>query len=226
MKRKLEAACFTVVSAITAIEAGVDRIEFCADYNAGGITPSLSDFEKVKTAAGTIPVYVMIRPRTGSFQYSMDELLQMKSDIDRFKDTGADGFVFGVLTHTLEVDIPVCSLLAERACGLPCTFHRAFDRCTDPLKAIENIITCGFSSVLTSGKATGAAQGIVLLSQLVKEYGHRIDFIAGGGIRTTNLRLLCQEIPAPWFHSAAITKGTETDKAELLEMIHILRQCD
>lgn len=226
MNKKLEAACFSVHSALVAIESGVDRIEFCADYNAGGVTPSLSDFKNVKEKAGAIPVYVMIRPRSGNFHYHMEELLQMKSDIDRFGKAGADGFVFGVLTHEMAVNIPVCSLLAERAAGLPLTFHRAFDRCADATKAIEDIIACGFMSVLTSGKAANVAEGADLLTQLVSDYGHRIECIAGGGIRSTNLLPLCRQIPAPWFHSAAITGGTEADKEEWQKMIKILRQCE
>lgn len=50
----------------------------------------------------------MIRPRTGSFVYSEDELLTMASDILAFKEEGVMGFVFGCLTAGGEVDVAAC----------------------------------------------------------------------------------------------------------------------
>ena len=46
-----------------------------------------------------IPVFVMIRPRSGDFLYSKDEINVMKQDIIHLKNAGADGFVFGILTR-------------------------------------------------------------------------------------------------------------------------------
>ncbi len=45
-----------------------------------------------------IPVFVMIRPRGGDFLYSDEEFDVMKMEIEIFKEHGADGFVFGILT--------------------------------------------------------------------------------------------------------------------------------
>jgi copper homeostasis protein len=50
----------------------------------------------------------MIRPRTGSFVYSEDELLTMAADILAFKEEGIKGFVFGCLTRAGEVDVSAC----------------------------------------------------------------------------------------------------------------------
>jgi copper homeostasis protein len=44
----LEIACFSPASAIAAAKAGADRIELCADYAAGGVTPSLSALQGVR----------------------------------------------------------------------------------------------------------------------------------------------------------------------------------
>lgn len=46
-----------------------------------------------------IPVYVMIRPRGGDFLYSDFEFDVMKSDVEAFKEAGADGVVLGILTE-------------------------------------------------------------------------------------------------------------------------------
>lgn len=47
----------------------------------------------------------MIRPRTGSFLYSDAEIEVMKEDIRTFKEAGADGVVFGVLTTYGQINI-------------------------------------------------------------------------------------------------------------------------
>ena len=40
------------------------------------------------------------------------------------------------------------------------TFHRAFDRCREPEKALEQLIALGFERVLTSGQQPTAEKGI------------------------------------------------------------------
>ena len=47
----------------------------------------------------------MIRPRIGSFLYSEAEIQVMKEDIRVFKDEGADGVVFGVLTTYGQINV-------------------------------------------------------------------------------------------------------------------------
>ena len=69
--KTLEIACFNLESARRAARCGVGRIEFCAGYAAGGVTPDLADFELLR-AETSIPVVVMIRPRGGDFNYSPD----------------------------------------------------------------------------------------------------------------------------------------------------------
>lgn len=46
----------------------------------------------------------MIRPRVGDFVYSDDEIQVMEEDIRAFKMLGVQGFVFGILTSSGEVD--------------------------------------------------------------------------------------------------------------------------
>lgn len=56
----LEIACFDSASALTAQKAGADRIEFCANYRAGGITPDFDALNAIRKQID-IPVYVMTR---------------------------------------------------------------------------------------------------------------------------------------------------------------------
>ena len=56
-------------SAINAEKAGAHRIELCSELSIGGITPSFGLIEKVVNDL-SIPVFVLIRPRSGNFVYS------------------------------------------------------------------------------------------------------------------------------------------------------------
>lgn len=47
----------------------------------------------------------MVRPRTGDFCYTQEELDTMLEDIRIFKQAGANGVVFGVLIKDGTVDI-------------------------------------------------------------------------------------------------------------------------
>ena len=91
----LEIACFNASSATVAAQAGADRIELCANYSAGGVTPSHSTLQHVRKEV-TIPINVMIRPRAGNFDYSDEEFTLMKKDMEVLKPL-ASGFVFGIL---------------------------------------------------------------------------------------------------------------------------------
>ncbi|MCA9060498.1 MAG: hypothetical protein KDA85_18435, partial [Planctomycetaceae bacterium] len=75
-------------------------------------------------------------------------------------------------------------------------FHRAFDRVTDQLGALEELCELGFQRILTSGGAATASQGIVRIQQLATAAAGRIEILPGGGIRANNVMALlnCPEI--------------------------------
>ena len=205
--KQLEIACFNLESALIAAQGGADRIEFCADYASGGLTPRLEDFKQLK-ATTAIPVYVMIRPRGGDFVYTVDEISRMKESIRDFKQAGTDGLVFGLLNEDRTLAAANRELL-ELAGSTPCTFHRAFDLNPDLAQALEQLIGWGFQTVLTSGGAASAIAGADMLKKLLEQAQDRIQILPGGGIRSGNIAELCQLIPAEFFHSAGITDGTE-----------------
>lgn len=208
MKSKLELACFNPESAIRAAEAGVHRIEFCAGYAVGGITPSIKDFTVLKEKVN-IPVFVMIRPRPGNFVYSVPEITEMQHSIQKFGALGADGFVFGTLTDDNRVDEQTNQKLLACAGGLPCTFHRAFDQTGDTFGALDVLIRLGFANVLTSGREYTALDGAALLRRLHVHAQDRIQIVAGGGVRSSNIKKLMQEYPAVFYHSSAIIDSSE-----------------
>ncbi len=211
--RKLEIACFTSESAVLAQQGGANRIEFCANLKEGGTTPDLDATKKLRSEI-SVDLYVMIRPRGGNFEYSEEEFQQMKAEIRQFKAIGVNGFVFGILNHDKSINLQQNTELVELAKPLPCTFHRAFDEVRDVFLALEHVIQCGFSTVLTSGTMPNVVEGITVLKQLVEKANSRITIMPGGGLRSSNINLIQQQTSAGFYHSSAITDGSETANLE------------
>lgn len=199
----LEIACFEITSAETACQSMADRIEFCADFELGGTTPDFYEFMHLKRNFKT-PVYVMIRPKSGPFFYSEAEFVEMKTSIITFREGGADGFVFGILTADNEIDEARNKELIELAGETPCTFHRAFDRTLDLDRSIQTLIKIGFKTVLTSGGKKSAMEGKEVLKSLVENYSDKIEILIGGGVRSKNIEELKNFTGGKSFHSSAI----------------------
>jgi len=220
---QLEIACFNAPSAFIAQEYGADRIELCDGFEVGGITPSDALFDEVRNRV-TIPIYVMIRPRGGDFCYSDTEWEAMKSAILNFKQKNADGFVFGILHPDGTINTAQNKELVALAHPLPCTFHRAFDATTEGFLALEKLIDCGFTTVLTSGLSHNVTLGKDGLAQLVTQANSRIAIMPGGGLRSTNLAEIKQHTQAVFYHSSAITTAKElADAAEIQALKSQLR---
>lgn len=205
---KLEIACFNAASAIIAQNAKADRVELCAGIQVGGTTPNLETVKEVRQKV-TIDLYVMIRPRGGKFVYTINELMFMFMEILEFKEIGVNGFVFGVLTNDNKVDVEANKTLVELAKPFPCTFHRAFDEVLDYEQALEDVISCGFTTILTSGTKPNVTEGIQILKQLVEIASNRIIIMPGGGLRSSNSNELHQIVKAEYYHSSAIVDGGE-----------------
>ena len=176
----VEAAVESLSAALAAAEGGAHRIELCVDLANGGTTPSL-DLIRQAVAELTIPVFVLVRPRTGDFAYSDKHHRAMLEQIRQAKDAGAHGIVTGALDRLDE--------LLAAAQPLPVTFHRAFDVKGD----LEQAIRLGFDRVLTSGGALTAPQGATQIAEYVRQAKGRITILPGGGIDATNVAQLVRE---------------------------------
>jgi copper homeostasis protein len=218
----LEVACFNPESCFIAEQAGADRIEFCRDYNSGGLTPLWDDILKVKERL-RIPLHVIIRPRSGNFVYSREEIDIMKYSILFCEQHKVDGVVFGALTGNNEIDVHANEELMGLCTNLSVTFHRAVDACADTEKAMEEVIGLGFHRVLTSGGKHNAPEGIEQLKEYQKKFGEQITIMPGGGIRSGNIALIANETQCKEFHSAALTDSTgmanETEIKQLKEKL-------
>lgn len=222
----MEVCIDNLESALNAEQGGAMRLELCSALNDGGLTPSVG-FLKVVKKKVKIPVFVMIRPRSGDFIYSDDEIEIMCEDIKILKDNGADGFVFGITTSEGKVDVKNCLKLIKLAGNLPITYHRAFDVIKDPLKSMEEIISLGFQRILTSGLQSTAVQGTSLLRQLIEASRDRIIIMPGAGIKPDNLQFILKETNPAEFHGSAKAQSKKdyyiTDQNAVREMVMLFK---
>lgn len=199
----LECCVDSTVSAIEAQKGGADRLELCADLIIGGITPSVSLLEQIKEQTA-LPVYPLIRPRFGDFLYTEYEFRQMRADIRRLKEYGADGFVIGCLNADGTLNAEGLSRLMEVCGGLPVTLHRAFDMCRDAFPALETARSLGISTILTSGQQNTCSEGIELLKKLCAETmnsgKNSVRIMAGSGVNADVIRTLLEQTDITAFH--------------------------
>ena len=199
---RFEICANSVASCIAAQEGGADRVELCAGIPEGGTTPSFGMIRNARECI-SIALNVIIRPRGGDFLYSETELREMVYDIQAAKELGADGLVFGCLRPDGSVDMEAMSVLMEAAGDTPVTFHRAFDHTSDPLKALEDIISLGCVRILTSGCRPTALEGADMLAQLVEKAADRIIIMPGCGVREGNIAEIARLSGAREFHFSA-----------------------
>ncbi|MFB9108065.1 copper homeostasis protein CutC [Flavobacterium gyeonganense] len=217
-KSQLEIACFNYESALIAQDNGADRIELCENMKLGGTTPNYVLTVKVREKL-SIKMHVIIRPRGGDFFYTDEEIAEMKQDIKQFKKLGVDGFVFGILNEDGTINKKKNLELVNLARPLPCNFHRAFDVVENIEQSLEDIIDCGFKTILTSGQEINVEEGIFNLEKIQKLSGDRIEIMPGGGLRSSNIKLLQDKLEPTFYHSSAITDDTETANPEEVKEI-------
>ena len=202
---KLEVCCADLQSVKAAIEGGAHRIELCRALEVDGLTPSKEMMESVISLG--IPVQVLIRPREGDFVYNEEEVQSMLRDIRLAKQLGANGVVIGALRQDGTIDEETIRRLVDEAKGLSITFHRAFDVCSQPLEALEKIISLGCNRLLTSGQAASAEEGIPLLKQLVEQSAGRIIIMPGAGVNEKNARNILSATGAHEIHGSLRRNG-------------------
>jgi copper homeostasis protein len=213
----LEIACFNLESCLIAETAGADRIELCENYEAGGVTPSddlvLEVLKKIN-----IPVNIMVRPRSGNFVYSKNEIEVMKRSISFCKAHNIPEIVFGILTEGNKINAEACKEILETAKPMSAAFHRAVDSCENLNETLDTIIELGFKRVLTSGSHISAIAGKKVISSLQKKYGDKIIIMPGGGIRSSNISELRKITSCNEFHSSALTETNVADKNEVMAL--------
>ena len=210
----IEIATTDLETTRSAVEGGADRIELCAALSEGGTTPSMGTIRQCRELF-SVALFPIIRPRAGDFLYTADEFEAMCSDVKACKEFGCDGVVIGMLNSHGEIDKKRTAYLIELAYPLGVTFHRAFDRCADPFKAMEELIEMGCERILTSGQQPTAPEGVALIASLNENANGRIVIMPGSGVRVDNIRQLAKQTGCTEFHSSLRTK-----KNSHMEYIH------
>lgn len=198
-KIKIEVCSYNIESAISAKNAGADRIELCDNFQEGGTTPSIGTIKCVRKKTN-IDLFVIIRPRGGDFLYSENEYEVIKEDIKSAKRLGVNGIVSGFLTANGSIDLQRTSEIVELSHPLPFTFHRAFDYTKDPFDSIELLKKAGVTRVLTSGQKKNVEEGISFIKLLMPLAGDDITIIPGGGINSANVLKIIRETGVKEIH--------------------------
>ena len=216
---KIEICANSYQSAMNAEKAGAHRIELCSELAVGGITPSYGLIKKVLQNI-SIPVHVLIRPRSGDFSYSDAEFEIMKENIQFCKNLGCKGIVSGVLHADNTIDIERTQELVKRSKPMSFTFHRAFDWVNDPKEEIMKLSEIGVDRVLTSGQEVSAEHGISLLKEL--RALSDVGILPGGGINKDNIQLF-QEAGFDEVHLSGTkqTKTINTPKISMNSLKHL-----
>ena len=196
----LEISVESVEAALAAERGGADRLELCANLREGGTTPPADLLRSVRERV-RLPIFAMIRPRGGNFLYSDREFAAMREAMHAARESGADGFVLGLLDAEGRVDVERARELVERASPLPVTFHRAFDASVNSKEALDDVIETGAARVLTSGGKPTAPEAFSVLGESVRSAGQRIVVIPGSGLHAGNIREAVASTGSREFHA-------------------------
>lgn len=195
----LEVCIGSVASALSAREGGCDRVELCADLMIGGTSPSPALVRQVKEYTG-LKVRALLRPRFGDFCYDRYELEEMVELAGLYAQLGVDAVVTGVLTPEGDLDLAAMGEIKSVLGGTTLALHRAFDMCRDPFRTMEEAISLGIGTILTSGQKNAAWEGRELLRALRQKSGGRIEILAGAGVGPANLKALAEYTGIRSFH--------------------------
>ena len=201
---KLEICANSYQSVLNAQNAGADRIELCSELSVGGVTPSYGLLEKVAKNS-TIPIHVLVRPRSGNFSYSDEEFKQMKTDINICKELGFQGIVSGILKEDNTIDIDRNQELIALTKPLSFTFHRAFDCVPNPLESLYQLIDLQVDRILTSGQKNTAVEGLELLKKIKEKADNQLIILPASGINEQNI-LHFKEVGFTEVHASASKK--------------------
>lgn len=201
---KIEACVESFEEALSAQHNGADQIELCGRLDLDGITPDNTLIKKCVDEL-KIDIKVMIRPRGGTFEYNDEEIKQMKIDIDYCKKQGVHGVVLGILEGN-QLDIKLIGELAKVASPLKVTVHKAVDDTEDILLETKKLLDISehIDTILTSGGAPTAKEGMTKLKQMIKICENKINIMPAGKITKENLTSLHAELQTTGYHGRKI----------------------
>ena len=199
-----EACVDNIQDAINAFKKGADRIEFCSNLEEDGLTPSNDDLIYLKKSI-SIPLRVMVRPHSNSFNYNDDDLTQMKETIEFCKNQKFDGVVFGCLDDNNELDLNKIKYLADFAKPLNVIIHKAIDLTSSPVNSLMKLLEIdNVNGVLSSGGFETAELGTEVLKKMINISPNDFEIISAGKITNQNFKILHEKIDGKFYHGRKI----------------------
>lgn len=183
-----------------AIAGGADRVELCSVLELGGLTPMPGLL--ALAAKAPVPVRAMIRPRAGDFVFDADDVEAMLGDIDAARRAGLSGVVLGASLPDGRLDVDLLERLVDEAGEMDKTLHRAIDLAPDLAEAVEQAVALGFDTILTSGRARTASEGLVDLALMHQRADGRLTIMAGSGVNASTIGHLLDTVPLAFVHGA------------------------
>lgn len=224
MSALFEFCAFSLDDAQHASALGVDRIEFCRQPQAAGLTPTSADLVAASELLARTPIHPIVRTGSG-FEVSEAELDLMCQQLSEIAKLGFPGAVVGALrmgpAAVPELDEEVALRCRAAAGSLELTWHRAFDQVADQQQALTQLHHWGFQRVLTSGGRGTAMDNLAQLRQLTADASALgMSVIAAGGITSSQIPHL-KASGIREFHAAA---GGSSGTADFEEVAHLQRQ--
>ena len=191
-------------NALKAFNKGVDRIEFCSNLKDDGLTPNFNDLKEIKSLV-SIPIRVMIRPHSKSFEYNDNDIAKMTESIQFCKKENFDGVVLGCLNEYNELDIEKINYLAQIAKPLNVIVHKAIDLTNSPIESLKNLFELNIiNGVLSSGGCQTAELGMSILKNMVNISPRDFEIISAGKITDQNINFLHEKIQGQYYHGRKI----------------------
>lgn len=212
--------------AIEAENLGVDRLELVTAIEEGGLTPSFNVMKDVLKNV-TIPVQIMIRPHSNSFQYDEQTMEDVEASIQDVISAGGNRIVFGAITEAGTIDQTALEIITRAYPTLDITFHKAFDNVTDQMTAYKTLGKYSqVKRILTSGGARHCMDGKDQLQKLCEacKEGKGPEIMPGTGLNPENVQSIHTHVKATHYHfGRAVREGNSYDRSfskQALETIY------
>jgi copper homeostasis protein CutC/dTDP-glucose pyrophosphorylase len=144
---------------------GAQRVELCAHWECGGLTPLESDIRSAVQEG--LPVHALIRPRAGHFTYSETEWQRMHRQIDASLAAGASRVVVGGLDAAGRFEVERVRQWVDAFGGHRLVIHRALDASTQWEEDAQALRALGVFRILSSGGEANAWEGRERIQQLL-----------------------------------------------------------
>ncbi len=214
---KLELCAASIEAIDLAKELKFDRIELCQNLEQGGMTPSPGFIEYA--LSHDLETHVLIRPRSGGFRYTKEEIEIILHDVEKCKSMGTQGVVVGILDESDQICKSSLDAILSVSGDMDVTFHRAFDDTYEYDKSLDILINSGVKRVLSAGLARNVELGLPVLKNMNDYSNGRIEIMTGGGVNISNILKLKNEVKPSAIHFSGTNKAVVDEGSMFSETI-------